>query len=87
MNAVRLGALCALLLTASLARAQVEIPDTPVGRNVSAMLEALNSRDRDVVARYVADYGRGESVDAVMRGISARGITTTFAMVGCSRTG
>jgi hypothetical protein len=30
----------------------VTIPDTPAGRNFSAMLNALNSRDRDVIAEH-----------------------------------
>jgi hypothetical protein len=45
----------------------VTIPDTPAGRNFSAMLNALNSRDRDVIAEHIAQYGRGEAVDDIVQ--------------------
>ena len=61
-----LRTLC-LLAVLTTAWSEPTVPDTPVGRNFSAMLDALNSHDRDVVASYIAQYGRGESPDAVMR--------------------
>ena len=60
-------ALCLLLVLAPAAWGQPPIPDSPVGRNFSAMLNALNSGDRDVVGKYIAQYGRGESADDVIR--------------------
>jgi hypothetical protein len=46
---------------------QPTIPATPAGRNFAAMLDALNSRDRDVIAKYIARYGHGESPDGAAR--------------------
>ena len=60
-------ALGLLLVLAPSAWSQVTIPDTPVGHNFSAMLGALNSRDREVVSKYIAQYGRGESPDDILR--------------------
>jgi hypothetical protein len=59
-------ALCLLAFFAT-AWGQPAIPDTPVGRNFAAMLGALNSRDRNVVAKYIERYGRGESPDGIVR--------------------
>ncbi len=67
MRLPSIRALCLLLAFTPTAWSQVTIPDTPVGRNFSAMLDALNSRDRDVIAKYTARYGRGESPDDVLR--------------------
>jgi hypothetical protein len=65
----------------------VTIPDTPVGRNFSAMLDALNSRDRDVIAKYAAQYGRGESPDDVMRTMDQLGRLTLVRIVKSDRLG
>jgi Peptidase family S41/N-terminal domain of Peptidase_S41 in eukaryotic IRBP len=59
--------LCLLFVFAPSAWSQVTIPDTPVGRNFSAMLNALNSRDRDVIAKYTAQSGRSESPEEILR--------------------
>ena len=74
-----------LLVFTSSAWSQVTIPDTPVGRNFSAMLDALNSRDRDVIAKYTAQYGRGESPDDAMRTMGQLGRLSLVRIVQSDR--
>lgn len=75
-----LRVLC-LLLAFSAARSEVAVPDTQAGRNFAALLEAVNSRDHNVVREYVADYGRGESVDAILRSTQRVGALTLTRIV------
>lgn len=49
--------LCCFLALAPLAWGQVAIPNTPAGKNLAALLTALNSGDRDVIAEYASKYG------------------------------
>ena len=78
-------ALCLLLIFTASAWSQATIPDTPVGRNFSAMLNALNSRDRNVIAKYTAQYGRGESPDDVLRTSEQVGRLTLVRIVKSDR--
>jgi hypothetical protein len=67
MAAALLRTALLICLCGSVAHGQAPPGDTPAGRTLTAMLGALNSRDRAVVADYIARYGRGESVDDVLR--------------------
>jgi hypothetical protein len=75
-----LRVLC-LLLIFSAARSEVAVPDTQAGRNFAALLNAVNSRDPNVVREYVAQFGRGEAVDAIVRSAEHAGVLSLTRIV------
>lgn len=74
-----------LCLLAQVGWAQVVIPVTPAGENLTAMLEALNSRDRQSIENYAERYGGSGSVDQVLGTIEQIGELRIASVVESDR--